>query len=291
LGEHQVYQAILRLKALPAFFPAIEKALVLLDNPSSHSDHIQRVICSDPAIAARILRLANSAYFGFYSEVRTVSLAITLIGREKISTLLRRYLAEELIQMLSGRRPAAAQIREISVVTATVAHCIAARLVCPDKEEILVAGLLHNVGELVLLSQFRDSYERMLEMATQLPRPQAEDLVFGVRSSTVGRWLLEAWNFPEVFPAVIVNQSDPWSAHFTAAPAPAIITVHIARKLAEVWVENAAGRHSIGNSTAVAAAESISSRALAALEINREFLIDIYEKLPDEIRRAKGLLN
>lgn len=277
----RVRLAISRLRALPAFYPTVQRAQRLLDDPLSSDSQIQQVVATDQAVAARVLQLANSAYFGLSSRVTTVSLALTLIGRERVSTLLRRFLVEEMIHMLSGHRPAATRIREISVVTATAAHSMAERMLRADKEEILLAGLLHNVGELVLLSQFREDYEEMLRMQRQIPRREAEMAIFGVDSPLVGKWLLEAWEFPEFFPAVVEHWPDPWEVLFPHAPVVAITVVHTARRMAEWWLEGR-GREEV---------EALcSTRLLSTLEVGREFLLDLYAQLPAEIGRVKGTL-
>ncbi len=277
----RIEQAIARLQALPAFYPAVQKALKLLEDPFSTPTHLQQVICADQAVAARILQLANSAHFTTYTAVHTVSLAITLLGRERIQTLLHRFLAEELILMLSGRKPAARQIREISLNTAAAARSLADRLVRSDVEEALLAGLLHNIGELVLLSQFRDDYEAMLRLAEREPFPVAEVTIFGVESRMVGKWLLESWRFPAFFPAVIEHYADPWAVHFPAAPLPLIVIIHTARFLADSLLAGVGAEQ---------VAAEVSIRVLSTLEADRNFLRDVYEGLPGELARLKSAL-
>jgi HD-like signal output (HDOD) protein len=276
----RVRLAIARLQALPAFYPTVQKALRLLDDPVTGNSQIQQVITTDQAVAARILQLANSACFGFQSRVSTVSLALTLVGRERVATLLRRFLSEEMIQMLSGRKPAAVRIRELSVVTAAAAHIMAERLAGKGKEEILLAGLLHNIGELVLLSQFRDDYQEMLRLEQHLLPAEAERAVFGVTKCIVGKWLLEAWEFPELFPAVAEHWPDPWAARFPRAPA-VIALVHTARGMADNWLEGRSNQQ---------LQEWLSPRLLSTLEVNRDFILDLYEQLPEEVERLRSTL-
>jgi len=276
LDPEHLQQAITRLQALPAFYPAVHKALKLLGDPQSSNDHLQQEIGSDQAMAARVLKLANSAYFGFRGRVGTISLAITLIGRDRIGTLLRHFLAEEMIHLLSGRKPAARRIRQLSLLTAAAGHTLAERLLRGDKEEILLAGLLHNIGELVLLSQFRKEYEDMLSLAQPLSASQAELAIFGVESRLVGRWLLEAWNFPPFFPTIAEHHVDPWAESFPDAPVAAIALVYAARKMADLWVER-------GDPELL----SFSPRLLSTLAVDREFLVDLYRHLPEAADRWK----
>jgi HD-like signal output (HDOD) protein len=282
-GGRRMQQVILRLEALPAFYPAVHKALRLIEDPLSNNSHIQQVISTDQAAAGRILQLANCAYFGFRSEVRTVSLAISLLGREKVATLLLRFLSEELITMLCGHKPEAGRIRRMSVNTAAAAHLMARRLLRADREEILLAGLLHNIGDLVLLSQFRHSYEEMMRLAGQMPQDQAEAAVFGAAARQVGKWLLEAWNFPPFFPAVIEHYPDPLGAPFQAAPAAAIAIVHMARKLAEAGTKGHDADAPAQAKQAASFSRSFPPRLLRILEIDPPFLADVYMQIPGEI--------
>lgn len=281
LGTARIRQAIARLETLPAFYPTVQKALRLLDDPATADTQIQQIIYGDPVLTSRVLKWANAAYFGSGSDVYTISLALTLAGREKFATLLYRFLAEELIHTVSGDRPAATKIREMSVATAAAAHSMAERLLRSDKEEILLAALLHNIGELMLVSHFRDSYETMRRVAGAIPRAEAEKVVFGAESPLVGKWLLEAWGFPPFYPAIVEHCADPWAAHFPGPPIAAIAVVHTARRLAEAW---------LGGMPATVVTESFSLRLLSTLEVDRDFLADLYLQLPAEIERSKGAL-
>ncbi len=280
LGAQRIQQTISRLEALPAFYPTVQKALRLLEDPNSNNGQIQQVISSDQAVASRVLKLANSAYFGFYSQVRTISLAVALMGREKISTLLRRFLAEELMGVLTGHKHSAGQIHQLSLATATAAHMLAVRLSASDKEEIFLAGLLHNIGELVLLSQFRSSYEEFLRLTDRMPRSEAERAAFGVEAPMVGKWLLEAWNFPRFFADVVERYRHPWLVSFRGPPTAPVLLVHAAQKLAGAW--SADVQSSV-------LPRLLSSQLLGALEVDRQSLLEVYQRLPEEVEQAKRL--
>jgi len=281
LEPRRMQQAIARLQALPAFYPAVHKALSLIEDPDSGDDHLRQVICSDQAMAGGVLRLANSASFGYCGQVHTISLAIQLIGRQKLATLLRRFLAEELIAMLSGRKPAAAHLREMSLATATAAYLIAEQSGRSDREEILLAGLLHNIGEFMLLYQFRDHYQEALRLHARLGRAEAEKAVFGLESRLVGKQLLEAWNFPPFFLAAGEHSADPWAADPSAAPLEAIAIIYAGRNLAEAW---------LAGWKADEVCVSLSPRLYTTLAVERQFLTEIYSNLPAEITRLQSAL-
>ena len=279
LDARQIEQTIARLQSLPAFYPALQKALRLAQDPDAGNSQLQQAIHADQAIAARVLQLANSAYFGFYSRVQTVSLAVSLIGRERTTTLLLRLMAEELLTLLAGYKAAAGEIRRLSLATSAAAHTLADRMLRSDKEEILLAGLLHNIGDLMMFTQFREHYEEVLRLAEEMPRAEAEKAVFGMESRVAGKRLLEAWNFPPFFPSVVEHHTDPWSAHFPTAPLAAIALIHGARQMAEAAIR--------GDDSARMLL-SLPPRLLSTLEVDREFLADVYDQLPEAIARLSG---
>ena len=115
-------------------------------------------------MAARILKLANSAYFGVASEVSTISTAINVIGYAKLRVLLRHILVSGLFDSLSADRPGSQQIREMSLAAGVACQQVSAASRWGDAEEMLNVGLLHNVGELALSWSFSDEYQRMLSL-------------------------------------------------------------------------------------------------------------------------------
>jgi len=144
--QAQFLAALARVRQLPAGSPAVRRAIALLNRPDFELDAIKKTLMSDAAVCARILRLANSAYFGFRCEVRTISQAIVLMGQQRVRTLLFRIVADKIWSEL-GDTAAAQPVREISLVTATAACSLAQLLFRDDSEEILLAGLLHNRSE------------------------------------------------------------------------------------------------------------------------------------------------
>ena len=181
--------------------------------------------------------------------------------------------------MLSGHKPTAARIREMSVATAAAARALAERLLRQEAERFLIAGLLHNIGELLLLCEFREAYQEMLRLAENRPRPEAELQIFKIESRQAGHWLLAAWKFPAFFCDAVEHSADPWTANCPATPLADLLLVHAARRLAEALAE---GQRSENLPT------FFEARLLAALQVAPDFLADVYTQLPEEVHRLKS---
>ena len=97
-----------------------------------------------------------------------------------------------------GREPLGDQIWEDSVGAAAACKSVGEFFPDLDADELLVGGLLHNIGEFVLLSQFREDYERAISLTDRMLHYQAQREVFGTDARQAGRWLLEAWRLPSI---------------------------------------------------------------------------------------------
>lgn len=214
VSEARVLAAIAEVRDLPACAPIVLKALSCLEDPDYTVNDLKKVLMSDQAVAARILRLANSAFFGFRSEVQTVSQAVVLLGQNRIRTLLHRMLADRLVGALGHGQ--GAEIRRLSLATATTSCMLSQLLEREQAEEMLLAGLLHNIGELFCFVKFAAQYEAAH---------------FGMSWWQAGRRLLETWNFPLLYLLVAEFCEDPLSCP-PEYQSP-VCLVHTGRRLAE----------------------------------------------------------
>lgn len=220
------------IEKLPALLPVVQKGLAVVESENGTALQLERILRADPVMVARILRLANSAYFGVMTEVRTVSMAVNIVGYRKLRSLLRHILVSGLIELLSQGRPGARRIREAAVAASAASHELAKRCQLEDPEELLVAGLLFNIGEIALFWSFPKEYEALLARAGDTPLEAGQQSLFGVDSRQVGRAVLEAWRFPAIFCEVVEGWPDPLSEPAGSALRRYLAIVHVAVGLA-----------------------------------------------------------
>jgi HD-like signal output (HDOD) protein len=264
-----VLEAILRMRDLPAAAPTVHKALKQMEGPDFVMAEVKKTLMSDQAVAARILRLANSAYFGFRSEVHTVSQAVVLLGQERIRTLLQRMLMDKIWLEMSQGRSAAAPLRSMSLATATAACVLSQLLAREDAEEMLLAGLLHNIGELFYLSQFPAEYERACR-----DRAAAPAVIRGMAAGRAGNLLLESWNLPPLYCVVSEHCDDPLSPACPYNLAGKVAMVHVGKKLAEGL---AAGLE------VTAAVQRVATDVCATFNFEPDLLAEVYQDLPERM--------
>lgn len=267
------------IEKLPALLPVVQKGLAVVESDNGTSAQLERILRADPVMVARILRLANSAYFGVMTEVRTVSMAVNIIGYRKLRSLLRHILVSGLIELLSQGRPGAHRIREAALAASAASHELARRCQLEDPEELLVAGLLFNIGEIALFWSFPKEYEAILARAGDKPLEAAQQSLFGVDSRQVGRAVLEAWQFPAIFCEVVERWPDPLSEPAGSALRRYLAIVHVAIGLARALVSSVDPAHL-----------DISPEVVAELQLGEEVPQQVLAGLPESIAAVRAIL-
>ena len=208
----RMVQRIVDLPALPIVVPQV---LRLVEDQRASAGDLARVIGSDQALATRILRLANSAFYGFRREIVTINHAVVLLGFDTVKSIV---LAATVFETLSEGGAASGFSREqfwLHVgATASAARRVAKSLRVSDAEAAFVAGLLHDVGKVVLDRFFHDRYAEAARVAAGAPCliREAEVALFSVTHAEVGRWLAERWRFPAAIVEPIAFHHQPAAA-------------------------------------------------------------------------------
>ncbi|MEW6271605.1 MAG: HDOD domain-containing protein [Thermodesulfobacteriota bacterium] len=186
---------VIRTRDLPAAPSALVAALSLTD-ADEHADQLIALVAHDPALYAKVLRVANSTLFGQRRAVASAERALLVLG---FSTLRNLVLGMSVWEDL-GRgvpRPELEALWRHSLLTARLSHDLA-MCVAVDRDAAFAAGMLHDAGRLVLARHFGAEYWQALERcADGTPVDRAERDSFDVDHARVAGWLFEAWALPE----------------------------------------------------------------------------------------------
>lgn len=210
-GEvHRVVGAIGTLPPLPSTGASL---LGALQDPDVDLARIARIIERDVGIAAKILQLANSAFFGLPNEVASVQGAVSCLGLETIKHLV---LSVEIRRTFHPCPAYAAWLVDFE------AHCrlsasIAARLPVPrgSGSTAVVAALLHDTGKLILANRLPEKFRLVLRTAAEesVPLHMAEQQVTSVNHAQVGAHLFELWGLPETLVKATRGHHQPTTSH------------------------------------------------------------------------------
>ncbi|MDI6716282.1 MAG: HDOD domain-containing protein [Actinomycetota bacterium] len=208
-----IEQRILKeIKDLPPFSAIANRALKLTKDPRSSAIDISRVISYDPAFTARVLRMANSAYYGFARKVTTVSEAIVILGYETLkSVVLALTLQNFYDKEVRGYGLERGDLWKHSVGCALASRLIAGQVKYPSVEEAFVAGLLHDVGKVILNQFVGEEISKIIELSGSegLSFAEAEKRVLGFDHQDIGSKVAEKWNFNEKVVEAIRSHHKP----------------------------------------------------------------------------------
>lgn len=198
----------------------------LIQDPDSAIDDFASVINTDPALATRLLKIVNSPFYGFPSQINTISRAITIIGTRELNHLV---LATSVMNAFSGIPTTLINMDSFwrhSLACAMTARQLANACGQRGTERLFTAGLLHNIGSLVMYQSLPELAREAISSARFGNETifQAEQRIIGFDHSEVGEALALAWRLPESLVDTIRHHHYPAEAK-TAALDVAIVHV------------------------------------------------------------------
>jgi len=204
----------------------------LMNSHTSGINDFAEVIQYDPALAARILRITNSAFFGFPSKIESLSRAVNLLGMSQLHDLV---LANSAIQAFSSLHIDTLNKLDFwrdSIHCGVLCRVIAQQTHVLEDERLFVAGLLHQLGYLIICVEMPDTALQIAEKAESqnIPRYLIEREMLGFDYAEVGGELLRKWKLPNSFQETVAFHTNPSKA--TEFPLETAI-VHLAQKIVE----------------------------------------------------------
>lgn len=203
----------------------------LTANINSNINKICQTIMVDQSLTARVLRMSNSSFYGRSKQVATLKEAIILLGFKTLRSLV---VASSTHSMYQGVPDKAFRERlwEHTLEVALASRLIASAARHPQVEEAFIAGLMHDIGKLVLTQKINDQYQKIITTVEQTGRShiEVEQEILGFDHAEVGRLLLQKWAFPRPFVRAVAEHHAPKDDH-EYPPALAFI-VHLANRIA-----------------------------------------------------------
>jgi HD-like signal output (HDOD) protein len=227
-GIRRLIAAIGELPALPSTYAALAAAI---DDSETSLDQIAAIVERDVAVAAKVLQLVNSSFFGMSREIATVSMAVGFLGFDVLKQLV---ITVELFRAFDCRCPIAGFSVEETQRHSRCVAVIAGRLPVPRQYAAAtsVAALLHDVGKLVLAARLPEQFQRALHTARQESRPLhiLEEEITGTSHEAIGGYLLGLWGLPAAVVAAVSQHHQPVCATADTTM-DANLAVHIADML------------------------------------------------------------
>ena len=194
--------------SLPTLPEIYFKVSALLEDKDSSVEDIGKIIATDPAISYKILTMVNSAYFGLSNEVFSINQAITLLGRFRIKQILIGTLLGDVFKDFNTEYFSLREFWQHSIRTAIIAEQLAVVSdYCEEPETIFTAGLLHDVGRLILAAQMPEVLpiidQNAIDHRITIVRSEIE--IVGLAHTEIGAALMQKWGFPELIWVSVSN--------------------------------------------------------------------------------------
>lgn len=281
--NEELKKTIMTTGDLPPMPVVATKVIQLVESGKADATEIARAIASDPAVSARILKIANSTFYGCRREIQSLSDAVVVLGHNTLKGLAVAAAVKEIY------RPAGLtenMLWEHSFGVAVAARIIAGQSRRVNAEEAFLAGLFHDFGKIIMNLREKDKFRQVIERCYNetLLFKDIEQSVFPYTHAELGGYVLEKWNLPKpLINSVMMHhtfaftdQDDAYQQSFTAVTALADL---ICIKLG------------IGTRAPLEDIDIPQSQAAIILEMDDEILTQLEGVISETYIKDKGFFN
>jgi len=261
------------INTLPTVPGVLKRLSAIIEKPRITIVEISAFISNDPALTTKVLKMVNSAIYGFPGRIASVSHATMLLGLNVIKGLLLGVSVFELMQKTMNG------LYEHSLACAIASRVIAQKKNLKEPEEVSVAGLLHDIGKVILVLEFAQEYEAAMKDALErkIAIVEAEKTQFSATHADAGGWLAEKWRFPRNLIEVIEFHHRPALAK--NAPLEAAI-VHVADMLVRARGFGFAGEDFV---------PEVNPVAFELLKLSDQDIKDVLRETEDNMESAEDI--
>ena len=200
---------------LPAMPHIAQMILQKVSDPNTTAKDLQKVISGDQALAAKVLKISNSSFYGVTRSITTLSDAIVILGFNTIKSLALAVATQRLYKGGQNRFGLTDKLLwEHSVGVAMAARILARKVRYTNAEEAFLGGLLHDIGKLVINTSLSDKFMEIMQKVynTGASFKDTEDDILGFNHTQVGALVVDKWRFAEEYIEAILYHHSPEKA-------------------------------------------------------------------------------
>jgi len=204
-------KGVVKLISLPEIYIRVTQ---VLEDPNHNAKQLGDIISHDPALTARILRIVNSAYYSLATKIELVSRAVSVIGEDDLRNLVLATSAIDTFKRIPNQLVDIDLFWRHSVHTGIVSRLLSRHCNILHGERLFVAGMLHDIGKLVLYFKEPELSQQVLIRAAESDGQlyRAEKDIIGFTHGDVGAALIEAWKLSDTLKEVIAYHHAPLKA-------------------------------------------------------------------------------
>ncbi|NLW32928.1 MAG: HDOD domain-containing protein [Fibrobacter sp.] len=273
-----IQQSLLNISSLPTLPTVIESITRLLQNPKTSAEEIGKAITTDQALTAKVLKLVNSAFYGFPGRISTITHAIVILG---FSTVKNIVLTASIFEAFKSSDNAVCgfdleQFWTHSIACGAASHALARIMGNKEKEECFIGGLIHDIGKLILYKYYPEEFSSVLTYAN------TEDILFyegekkflDITHEEIGSYIAQRWKLPSKLQSSVKNHHNPLPVYDN------YINTGIVH-CADIFVR--ALDYGNGGDKKI---PLLSENVWTDLELENRSLVSIFDTIQDEVEKA-----
>ncbi|QEM69601.1 HDOD domain-containing protein [Geobacter sp. FeAm09] len=231
--NHELETLIMNAGDLPTIPVVATKVMQLVGSETTTSEALAKIVASDPAITARVLKISNSSFYGCQRQIQTLSHAIMILG---FSTLKSLVVAASVKQVYKPYGLTEKMLWEHSFGAALAARIIAGATRLANEEEAFLGGLFHDIGKIIMNTMDSQQFQAVMQKCynDRISFLEAERQVYPYSHADVGALVIKKWNFPTILMQAVQNHhtfdfaadEDPYQMRLTCVVGLANLFCH-----------------------------------------------------------------
>lgn len=270
-----------KLRDLPSLPEVVTKVTEIVQDPNSSAAQLSKIISQDSGLTSRVLRMVNSAFYGFPKQISSIQHAITVMGFNTIKSLV---LSSSIFRIFAPKKGMASSLDykkfwKHSLLTATASKKIYRKLFFEDDEDIFSAAILHDIGKIILDQYDHANYSNViLEVRNPLLSEEVSEVEKNrcdVTHQYIGKFVAETWNLPETLSDVIMFHHNPLECKNNEKSA---VSVYFANILSHLLIDYG-----------VFSSNYFDEEILSHFGLNETDLAEIFSELKEDAENLKDL--
>ncbi|OGJ94167.1 MAG: hypothetical protein A2487_07735 [Candidatus Raymondbacteria bacterium RifOxyC12_full_50_8] len=277
-SQEKLKLAVDRITGLPTLPQVITEITRLMQNPRTSAEEVGKALIMDQALASKVLKLVNSAFYGFPGRINTITHAIVILGFNTVKNII---LTASIFETLGGKGGGQKEfdIEKFwlhSIGTGVLAREISKKLNFKFFEECFLGGLLHDLGKIILYKFMPEEMDKVLQVQKEENCLffLAEKKALDVTHDQIGGWLTSKWNLPEDLRNAVLYHHMPM---LSGKYAMMVSIVHIADILCRALCIGSGGDSTI---------PVVDEKAWEKLKFSRQLIDKIYSDIDLELEKA-----
>lgn len=201
-----------RVEQIPTIPVISQKIMEISGDENAVVRDFVRIIEKDQALAAKILRVANSAFYGFLSKVTSLEHALVILGINEVRSVVLGCSVYKFFSRSGSNGFDRTRFWKHSIICSQVARFLGTRFNVPNGNSLFLAGLIHDIGKVVVDQYFQEDFQQILEhvSSNKTTFSKAEKKVLGTTHDQIAGKLLKQWRFPNEVVTQVSNHHAPW---------------------------------------------------------------------------------